>query len=197
MWLATTGSSITDVFYHNVNIGPTNYCIVKDPPQYNEVAAILPLLNDTFVCVAITLKLAGLSFRGSQEGKIWFQTPVKGDYIPAFSRAVLRDGQAYYMYFLLLTSPWPIDSWYIVGPRPSFTCSFLSRSTSNLFLSQSEGPSASPVRQSSTSLPAACIETESLEYIQEPLKKTRACPQSTSPRQRRLAQPQEFHFLQQ
>lgn len=93
MWLAVTGSSTTDVFYNNVNLGPTEYCIIKSPPRYNEVAAILPLVNDTFVCVAITLKLAGNFFCSSQK-----KTLVKGHYIPAFSRAVLRDGQAYYLY---------------------------------------------------------------------------------------------------
>jgi len=98
LWLAATGGSTIDVFYHNVNIGPTKYCVVEDLPRYGEVAAILPLVNDTLIFLAITYKLTGRQLLStSTERKHWFRALVKGEYVPRFSRAVLRDGQAYYL----------------------------------------------------------------------------------------------------
>ena len=98
LWLAVTGGSTADVFYHNVNIGPTKYCIVKDLPRYGQVATILPLINDTLVFLAITYRLTGRQLIStSTKREHWFRVLVKGEYIPDFSRAVLRDGQAYYL----------------------------------------------------------------------------------------------------
>jgi len=98
LWLAVAGGSTIDVFYHNTNIGPTKYCIVKEIPQYGVVAGIFPLINDTLIFLAITYKLTGRQLLStSTERKHWFRALVKGEYIPQFSRAVLRDGQAYYL----------------------------------------------------------------------------------------------------
>jgi len=115
MWLAVTGASTTDVFYSYANLGPTKYCIGINLPQYVVVASVLPLVNDTLVFVAITFRLAGTpNWNASTSQKSWIKVVLLGEYLPNFSKAMLRDGQAYYLWVSvtwssIFTHLWPQD----------------------------------------------------------------------------------------
>ena len=98
MWLAVTGASTTDVFYSYANLGPTKYCIGINLPQYVVVASVLPLVNDTLVFVAITFRLAGTPNWNASTSQSWIKVVLLGEYLPNFSKAMLRDGQAYYLW---------------------------------------------------------------------------------------------------
>ena len=69
---------------------PLSLCLVA-------VSGIFPFFHDTFVFFAITLKLTKNTHK-----EITLRTGVRvallGDYLPAFSRALLVDGQRYYLY---------------------------------------------------------------------------------------------------
>jgi len=99
MWLGVTAASTPEAFLNtHTNLGPTAYCIGKVFPKYAIVASILPFVNDTLIFVAITMRFAGsqgTSYaprRGS-----WIRVVLFGEYLPHFSKAMLRDGQAYYL----------------------------------------------------------------------------------------------------
>ena len=99
MWLGVTAASTPEAYVNTItNLGPTAYCIGKVLPKYAIVASILPFVNDTLIFVAITMRLAGspdTSYaprRGS-----WIRVVLFGEYLPHFSKAMLRDGQAYYL----------------------------------------------------------------------------------------------------
>lgn len=104
MWAVISGSSITPVFYRSINLGPTEYCTYLVPPEYERAADILPIINglfvyihDTLVFAAITLKLVGTPGWSAETGRGWIRLLFSGNYLPRFSRAMLRDGQAYYL----------------------------------------------------------------------------------------------------
>jgi len=99
MWLGVTVASTPSAYLNTItNLGPTAYCIGKVLPKYAIVVSILPFVNDTLIFVAITMKLAGSQDtscaprRGS-----WIRVVLFGEYLPNFSKAMLRDGQVYYL----------------------------------------------------------------------------------------------------
>jgi len=74
------------------------------PPEYERAADILPIINGLFVYIhatlvlaAITLKLVGTPGWSAETGRGWIRLLFSGNYLPRFSRAMLRDGQAYYL----------------------------------------------------------------------------------------------------
>lgn len=106
LWLGVVAGTLTVAFgVLGVNIGPTDYCLNGKVEDYVAAAALIPLVNDTLVFFAITWKLAtdshilassakAASGRGGKRG--WWEI-MKGDYLPGVSRALLKDGQTYYM----------------------------------------------------------------------------------------------------
>lgn len=79
------------------NIGPTNYCITLELPDYTVVASIIPFVYETIVFSAISMRLATVSMTEPSTGKEWMKLALFGDYLPAFSKAMLQDGQLYYL----------------------------------------------------------------------------------------------------
>ncbi|KAF8815957.1 hypothetical protein BYT27DRAFT_7186449 [Phlegmacium glaucopus] len=97
MWLAVFASCVTPIAGCNAeNIGPTSYCMNIEIKSYTIAAAITPLVNDTLVFIAITWRLWCNSSapRTIEDGT---RVLIFGDYLPAFSKAMLQDGQAYYL----------------------------------------------------------------------------------------------------
>ena len=78
-------------------IGPTNYCFSRShlSPAIS-AATIVPLINDVLGFCAVTWRL-------TQNAQIEptfttsFKVMVLGHYLPAFSRALLKDGQIYFL----------------------------------------------------------------------------------------------------
>jgi len=98
MWLAVLGACLTVTQgIKGTTLGPTKYCINDGLASYVAAAAIIPLVNDTLVFFAITWKLMRNSHRGYtiKEGVRAF---VFGEYLQPFSRALMQDGQIYYLY---------------------------------------------------------------------------------------------------
>jgi len=97
MWLAVVGAvSISPIIVSSTSIGSTGYCIGSILKPFGVVSVIVPLVNDTSVLLAVT---AGLVMNTQVEPtlKEGIRAVVYGDYLPAFSRAILRDNQMYYL----------------------------------------------------------------------------------------------------
>ncbi|KDR72732.1 hypothetical protein GALMADRAFT_228998 [Galerina marginata CBS 339.88] len=97
MWLAvvagclTSTSGITAAY-----IGPTQYCVNVSVADYVKAAAIIPLVNDTLVFFAITWRLRRNSYADC-DPNLGIKALLFGDYLPSFTRALLQDGQVYYL----------------------------------------------------------------------------------------------------
>jgi len=78
-------------------IGSTNYCLPSShfgPGIF--AAAIVPLIHDTLGFCAITWRLTK-SVPINPTFKASFKVLAFGHYLPAFSRALLQDGQKYFL----------------------------------------------------------------------------------------------------
>ncbi|KAG2004260.1 hypothetical protein CC2G_002832 [Coprinopsis cinerea AmutBmut pab1-1] len=97
MWLAVVGGTLTVGFgVTGVHIGPTNYCLNAKVEDYVAAAALIPLIYDTSVFLAITYRLAASSHLAAHKKGGWWAR-ISGDYLPGVSRGLLKDGQTYYM----------------------------------------------------------------------------------------------------
>jgi hypothetical protein len=97
LWIATLLSSFAPVIGSlGVTIGPTQYCIVGPLPAYYTVGAIVPLANS----VALYAALCWRMLRSSYEERGWkndMRTVAFGAHIPRMCRALLKNGQAYFL----------------------------------------------------------------------------------------------------
>ena len=118
LWLTVSVGCLAFIIYALVSSHPE--CIDKRANPFIALTTITPLINDTLVFLAITWRL----FRNSYARptlKSGFRFLVFGDYLPAFSRALLRDGQAYYLFVpfsdLCLVIKWLVCcSFFSIGP---------------------------------------------------------------------------------
>jgi len=99
MWLAVVAGCLTTTQgITGSNIGITNYCTTVKMEDYVEAGAIIPLINDTLIFLAITWRLMGIAAVDNVHSfKTGFRILAFGDYMPSFSRAVKQDGQLYYL----------------------------------------------------------------------------------------------------
>jgi len=97
-WIAVLVGSLTTIWgVVGAKIGSTNYCMVIHVEPYVASASIVMLVNDTLVFLAITWKLMG-NARIDSSIRTGFRILAFGEYMPALSKALLQDGQAYYLY---------------------------------------------------------------------------------------------------
>ncbi|KAF7373748.1 hypothetical protein MSAN_00586300 [Mycena sanguinolenta] len=97
VWLSVLGTAAvlpSGVFASN--IGPTPYCLTTSAKSYAGGIGITPLIHDTIVFLAISWRLFENSHvgHGLTENIRAFWT---GEYLPRFSKAILKDGQLYYL----------------------------------------------------------------------------------------------------
>ena len=76
-------------------IADTGYCIEVKTPLAWGFSRIAPFIHDTFVFMATSFALMKNSY--SYDNKSKLEAMVFGKYLPAFSKSLLRDGQAYYL----------------------------------------------------------------------------------------------------
>ncbi|KAF5329254.1 hypothetical protein D9619_009376 [Psilocybe cf. subviscida] len=98
LWLCTIASSLMPVFSTTyTSIGSTEYCITNGSlPLYDTEAAVVPLVNDSVLFGALALRMLRSSYQErTLKGDI--RAMVFGDHIPLFSRALLQNGQAYFL----------------------------------------------------------------------------------------------------
>ncbi|KAJ7883270.1 hypothetical protein B0H13DRAFT_1629112 [Mycena leptocephala] len=98
LWLGVVGGGATiPTALTAGNVGPTEYCMNIAGKSYAAYAVtIAPLIHDTVIFLAISWRLFGNShvnhgFTGN------IRAFVTGEYLPQFSKAVLKDGQLYYV----------------------------------------------------------------------------------------------------
>ncbi|KAF7289027.1 hypothetical protein HMN09_01350600 [Mycena chlorophos] len=92
LWLSVAGTCATaPTAIHAITIGPTPYCINTGVKSYVGSTAITPLLHDTSIFLAISWRL----YMNSHSRDV--RTFVTGKSLPSFSRALLKDGQLYYL----------------------------------------------------------------------------------------------------
>lgn len=77
-------------------LGPTPYCYSTPAKSYISASPITLAINDTFVFLAISWRLLGNS-QFTLRKKPSFKAVILGQSLPAFSRALLQDGQIYYL----------------------------------------------------------------------------------------------------
>ncbi|PPR02808.1 hypothetical protein CVT26_009594 [Gymnopilus dilepis] len=117
LWLGViAGSSTIPFSTRATEIGPTKYCFtdIKTVPPYLTASGVLTLAYDTCVYLAITWRLTrdARSSRSRPSSRVL--ALINFGNIPIFSRALLRDGQKYYLttttVHLLSTIIFNIDS---------------------------------------------------------------------------------------
>ncbi|KAG6900269.1 hypothetical protein C0993_000457 [Termitomyces sp. T159_Od127] len=114
LWLAVLGTSITAATVASaIHLGPTSYCVNAKLKPYASAASIAFAINDTFVFLAISWQLlsSGTLGRGRKSSII---SMILGDYLSAFSRALLQDGQVYYLVSVTSNIVVVVIAW--VGP---------------------------------------------------------------------------------
>ncbi|PPR04830.1 hypothetical protein CVT24_010251 [Panaeolus cyanescens] len=96
-WLGVLGGCITPIFgLSGSNIGITPYCLNTRLESYVSAAGLGPLINDTLVFIATTWRLVQNAY--AEEGlKGNLKTAFLGYRLPMLSKALLQDGQVYYL----------------------------------------------------------------------------------------------------
>ena len=101
LWLAVLGGSLTffvDAFIPSGSNSTTNImlCFSSGINPFIAATTIISLINDTLVFLAISWRLYRNSYDPyTLNGGI--RSIIFGDYLPIFSKALLQDGQAYYL----------------------------------------------------------------------------------------------------
>ncbi|KAF9460055.1 hypothetical protein BDZ94DRAFT_1238746 [Collybia nuda] len=100
LWLAVVGGSLTAVvIISGTHIGNTSYCVFADVKSFITASANISLaLFDTCVFIAITWQLSTTHLMDKKDTFRGWKANLFGTYLPAFSKALLQDGQKYYMY---------------------------------------------------------------------------------------------------
>ncbi|KAJ7872329.1 hypothetical protein B0H14DRAFT_2502758 [Mycena olivaceomarginata] len=96
-WLSVLGTAIlVPIAVKGGNLGPTDFCLTVSATKYVGGTGVTTTLHDTLIFLAISWRLFQNSYvdRGFKANLRAFVT---GQYLPQFSRAVLQDGQLYYL----------------------------------------------------------------------------------------------------
>lgn len=100
-WLAVLGCFIftlqgLEAYPESNASGTFTYCLTGSISPYIALDFVMPLVHDTLVFLAISWRLTTNSIYNTNI-KHGVRAMVFGDYMPAFSRALLQDGQIYYL----------------------------------------------------------------------------------------------------
>ncbi|TFK41527.1 hypothetical protein BDQ12DRAFT_764937 [Crucibulum laeve] len=97
LWLAVLGYSLSLVTaIKGTNIGPTDYCTDTPLEARDGGTGISIFIHDTLVFLAISWRLFSISHVDNNTRK-GLKVVLFGHYLPAFSKAILHDGQVYYL----------------------------------------------------------------------------------------------------
>ncbi|KIK69457.1 hypothetical protein GYMLUDRAFT_35521 [Collybiopsis luxurians FD-317 M1] len=98
LWVTVLGACIVVPFGTvSINNGPTKYCVSTNVTAYTGAAVIVPTVHDTIVFLAVSFKLTAYSFATART----FRERLLGTHLPAFTKAMFRDGQTYYLITVL------------------------------------------------------------------------------------------------
>ncbi len=97
-WLGVLATSILWPFgVQGLEIGPTGYCAEIRLHSTASIAALVLFIHDTLIFLATSWAFVTRSY-STNTPKGVFNVLVLGKNMPEFTKAVLRDGQAYYLY---------------------------------------------------------------------------------------------------
>ena len=102
LWLAVLGGCLAFIFevFKTVKVNPalktTAICFNAAISPFIAAATIIPMINDTLIFIAVSWQLSRNSY-DPDTLRSSVRTLVFGDYLPVFSKALLQDGQAYYL----------------------------------------------------------------------------------------------------
>ncbi|KAH9475853.1 hypothetical protein JR316_0011413 [Psilocybe cubensis] len=97
LWLVVVGTALMTTQGDTAGqIGSTKSCVNEHFKEYVTGSAIAPLVNDTLVFLAISWRLMQNSLLGNDR-KFCIRAMILGKRMPSFSRALLKDGQVYYL----------------------------------------------------------------------------------------------------
>ncbi|KAF9047785.1 hypothetical protein BJ165DRAFT_1527046 [Panaeolus papilionaceus] len=99
-WLAVVAACAVQIMAATTgtSIGPTKYCIqYSQAKPYSAAPAIVVLVNDTLMFLAVVYKVLQCSMDSSSNIKTGFKTFVFGTSLPTLSKALLQNGQAYFL----------------------------------------------------------------------------------------------------
>jgi hypothetical protein len=102
LWLAVLGACLSlmiDSFkpVPTVPASESSICIDSGINSFLAAVNIIPLINDTLVFLAISWRLYRNSYDQTLRVESGIRLLIFADYLPVFSKALLRDGQAYYL----------------------------------------------------------------------------------------------------
>jgi len=100
-WFITAAASTSEAWSSTSEVkdlAMTGYCYSTEISKYTVIASAIPFVNETIIFLAISFRLASVSYQDNVTGgKELIKTAVLGNNLPAFSRAMLQDGQLYYL----------------------------------------------------------------------------------------------------
>ncbi|KIM36340.1 hypothetical protein M413DRAFT_78414 [Hebeloma cylindrosporum] len=97
MWLGVVGAQIAaQEAVFTTNDGSSSYCTSKKAKPFVVVCVIIPVVNDTLVLLAVTIGFV-MNTHLEPTLKHGMRTVIYGEYLPAFSKAMLRGNQMYYL----------------------------------------------------------------------------------------------------
>ncbi|KAF7335938.1 hypothetical protein MSAN_02307200 [Mycena sanguinolenta] len=97
LWVAVLGAGVTvPLGVRAAHIGPTSQCILTALSANTEVAAIMPLINDTAVFLAITYRVLAHTIVGDSS-MARLRVFLGGEGLSTLSQALLRSGQHFYL----------------------------------------------------------------------------------------------------
>ncbi|PPQ73128.1 hypothetical protein CVT26_014950 [Gymnopilus dilepis] len=104
MWLALLGASLTAIIgVSGAPIGPTKHCVNVRLDRYLGIAVVIPFLNDTCVFIATTYRLIQFGLPGDAGIRDIFRVIISGNGLSLLTKALFKDGQAYYLTTAALT----------------------------------------------------------------------------------------------
>ena len=96
-WLSVLAACIAvPIGAIGTQIGTTKYCIEDKTPLAAKLSSFCPFLHDSLVFIATSWALMRSSY-SEVNVKNGFRVMVLGRHLPAFSKSILRDGQAYFL----------------------------------------------------------------------------------------------------
>ncbi|KAF9457889.1 hypothetical protein BDZ94DRAFT_1227223 [Collybia nuda] len=105
LWVIVLGGSLTSVLSATgVHIGNTKYCTFSDLKTYRSAVANITLaIFDTAIFIGITWRLSNshLSIKKTNSADLKPRFHLFGRYLPVFTKALLHDGQKYYLVAML------------------------------------------------------------------------------------------------
>ncbi|KAF7334225.1 hypothetical protein MSAN_02383800 [Mycena sanguinolenta] len=97
LWIAVLGAGITaPLGIRGAHIGPTQQCINTAVPANTEVVAIMPLINDTAIFLAINYRILAHTI-AADSFVARFRVFFGGTGLSALSQALLQSGQHFYL----------------------------------------------------------------------------------------------------